>query len=433
MCHAGRADESPGTDPRGDAERTPLVVVHGERHEMTHRRPRLLVVASTFPGQLGDGTPEFIRDLSLRLGATFDVTVLVPRVPGAPEREVVDGVTIERFAYFPRRWEDLAHGAIIENLRAKPSRWLQVAPFVAAETIALRRLVRRHRPDVLHVHWVIPQGVAALLAARRTPWVVTTLGGDVYAMNNAFANRLKRAVLRRARAVTTMNADMRDRLVDLGARPETTYVQFFGAELRAIRAGGAGEARVPGRIVFVGRLAEKKGVSVLIDALRRLPSDLEWSLEIVGDGPLRGALTTQARGLPVQFSGAASREEIARAYARSSVVAVPSVPARSGDQDGLPTVLVEAMGSACAIVASDLPGLNEALDHGVTGLLVPPNDPDKLAGALSELLADSELRSRLGAAALARSDEFGVEACAERYVEILATAGEVQLSDRAPG
>jgi glycosyltransferase involved in cell wall biosynthesis len=392
------------------------------RHEVTDRRPRLLVLASTFPGRQGDGTPEFIRDLSLRLGATFDTVVLVPRVPGAPSREEVGGIVVERFAYFPRRWEDLAHGAIIENLRAKRSRWLQVAPFLMAESLRVRRLIRTHRPDVVHVHWVIPQGVAALLAARRTPWVVTTLGGDVYALNNPVTSRLKRAVLRRARAVTTMNADMRARLIDAGAAAGSTHVQPLGADLGAIRAAGAGEARIPGRILFAGRLVEKKGLGVLLDAVRRLPAQIDWSLEVIGDGPLRDELAARADGLPVQFSGAASRDELARAYARSSVMAVPSVPAASGDQDGLPTVLLEAMGSGCAIVASDLPGLDEALEHGVTGLLVPANDPDKLAEALADLLGDADVRDRLGTAAAVRSDDFSVEACAARFVEILTTA-----------
>ena len=389
---------------------------------MTHN-PRLLVVASTFPAARGDGTPEFVMDLSLRLGRMFDTTVLVPRVPGARKDEEIEGVSIHRFAYFPRRWEDLAHGAIIENLRSKPSRWLQVLPFLAAESISLRRLIRRLDPDVVHLHWVIPQGVAALIVARRVPWVVTTLGGDVYALRGRLAAAVKRQVLRRARAVTTMNAEMRDRLIALGAAEATTYVQPLGADIGGLRDLVSGdEPRVPGRLLFVGRLVEKKGAGVLIDALRRLPADLPWTLEVVGDGPLAAELRSQAWGLPVTFSGAASREQLAHAYARSEVLVVPSVPAASGDQDGLPTVLLEAMGSGAAVVASDLPGLNEAVTDGESGLLVAPNDPDALAAALRALLTDHELRARLAAAACQRSQAFTTEACARRFVEIVSAA-----------
>jgi colanic acid/amylovoran biosynthesis glycosyltransferase len=386
-------------------------------------RLRLLVVASTFPAHRGDGTPEFVMDLSLRLGREFDTTVLVPRVPGTRRDEVVDGVHIHRFAYFPRRWEDLAHGAIIENLRAKPTRWLQVLPFVAAEAVNLRRLIRRERPDVIHLHWVVPQGIAALIAGRSVPWVVTTLGGDVYALRGRLARGLKRRVLRRASAVTTMNADMRDRVIALGANEATTYVQPLGADLTSIRElVRAREQRIPGRILFVGRLVEKKGAAVLIEAVRRLPAGVAWTLEIVGDGPLADELEAQSAGLPVTFSGAASRAELANAYARSSVIVVPSVPAESGDQDGLPTVLLEAMGTGLPVVASDLPGLNEAVADGESGLLVPPKDPDALAKALRTVLTDDTLRDGLATAAQRHSEDFSVEACSRRFIDIVAAA-----------
>jgi glycosyltransferase involved in cell wall biosynthesis/SAM-dependent methyltransferase len=384
---------------------------------------RLLVVASTFPGQPGDGTPGFVKDLSLRLGVRFDTVVLVPRVPGAPRSEQVGDVRVERFAYFPRRWEDLAHGAIIENLRESPLRWLQVLPFLASEAVHLRRLVKRHRPHVLHVHWVIPQGMSALVAARRVPWVVTTLGGDVYALHDPVTSRLKRAVLRRAAAVTTMNDEMRQRLVDSGAPEATTYVQSLGADISGLRSMVRADAhQVPGHMLFVGRLVEKKGLAVLIDALRLLPADLDWMLEVVGDGPLESSLRAEAKGLPVTFSGPMSREDLANAYERSVAVVVPSVPASSGDQDGLPTVLLEAMGSGRAVVASDLPGINEAVTDGETGRLVPPDDPGALAKALTAVLTDGELRQRLAAAAERRSRDFTVEACARRYADILTTA-----------
>lgn len=385
-------------------------------------KPRLLVVASTFPGRQGDGTPEFIRDLTLRLSDDFDTVLLVPRIPGAPDHEEIGGLRVERFRYFPRAWEDLAHGAIIENLRERPWRWLQVPFFLGAEALRMRRLVRSHRPDVVHLHWVVPQGVAALLGARGVPWVITTLGGDVYALRNPLVMRLKRAVLQRAQAVTTMNAEMRARLIEIGARPETTYVQPLGANLAAIRRAAEGEAQVPGRLLFVGRLVEKKGLGVLLDAVRRLPPGLDWRLEVLGDGPLRAELTERASGLPVTFGGSASREELARAYARSTIVVVPSVPAASGDQDGLPTVLLEAMGSGRAVVASDLPGIDEAVTDGKTGLLVPPNDPEALAEALQGLLADGTRRDEIARAARERSDDFTVDACARRFVEILTSA-----------
>ena len=385
-------------------------------------RPRLLVLASTFPAAPGDGTPGFVRDLAGVEATEFDTVVLVPRVPGAPRTELVDdgkGGTwrIERFAYFPRRFEDLADGAIIENLRAKPARLLQVPCFLLFEALALRRLVRTHRPDVLHVHWIVPQGVVALLVARGVPWLVTTLGGDVYALRDPLSLRLKRAVLNRAAAVTTMNVDMRQRLLALGAPVDATLVLPMGADVDGVRATGAGVTRCPGRVLFVGRLVEKKGLAFLLEALRSVPGD--WSLDVVGDGPLRPDLEALAAGLPVRFLGQATKDDLARAYAGCDLVVAPSVPAASGDQDGLPVALLEAMSAGCPVVASRIAGIDEAVVDGETGLLVPPGDAPALAAALIRLLGDPELRDRLGAAASARADDYSVATLGRRYTELL--------------
>lgn len=377
------------------------------------------MLASTFPGRPDDGTPAFVRDLAIVEAEHFDTLVVVPRVPGSPRSERLGNLEVRWFPYFPRQWEDLAHGAIIENLRRRRSRFLQVVPLVVAEAVAVAVAVRRFRPDVVHAHWVIPQGLVARTVARRVPMVVTTLGGDLYALNARPLRALKGSVLRHAAAVTVMNAQMRDAALGLGANPGTTRVLPMGADLRAVAArrrprpdGG------PTRLLFVGRLVEKKGLAVLISALR--PSDNgAVELSVVGDGPLRSELEQAAAGLPVTFLGQLGRPALMRAYAEHDVVVVPSVLAASGDQDGLPVALLEAMGSGCAIVASDLPGLNEAVEDGVSGALVPSGDADALRAALEGLVADPERRAAMGEAARRRAEDFSVDAIGRQYADLL--------------
>lgn len=385
---------------------------------------RLLVVASTFPGVEGDGTPGFVSDLAAYAAGTFETMVVVPRVPGAPRREHRDGLHIHRFGYFFRRWERLAHGAIIENLRSNRSALLQVVPFLVAEAWAVRRAVRQFRPDVLHVHWIVPQGLVALVAAPRVPTLVTTLGGDVYALTGPLWRRVQRAVVRRARVVTVMNDDMRTRLVALGADPATTFVVPMGADVTRVRAAGAGVTRVPGRLLVVGRLVEKKGVRVVLEALRSLPAGHDVSLDVVGDGPLREELERAARGLPVRFRGQLGRDELTRVLHEAEVAVFASVTAASGDQDGLPVALVEAMAAGCAVVASQLPGIDDAVEDGRSGVLVAPGDPGALATAITALLDNPARRAELGDAAARRAVDFSVEAQGRRYVELLLAAAE---------
>jgi len=383
-------------------------------------RPRLLVAASTFPGTPDDGTPAFVRDLALRESEYFDTLVVVPRVPGALREEQTAQMLVRRFRYFPRRWEGLAHGAIIENLRADRWRYLQVLPLLAAETWALARAVRTFKPDVMHVHWIIPQGVLATAVAPRIPKVVTTLGGDLYALNGRPIRALKRWVLRRADVVTVMNQQMRSAAVELGAREAVTRVLPMGANLGAVvgrppeKAGGAVQ------LLFVGRLVEKKGLSILIEAIRSLAGTPDHHVVVVGDGPLSESLRRQAAGLPITFIGQLGRAALMNQYALSDIVVVPSVLAASGDQDGLPVALLEAMGSGCAVLASDLPGLNEVVTDGVTGVLVQPGDIGGLAASLADLIADPPRRSRLGEAAAEAAQMFSVDHVGREYTRVLA-------------
>jgi glycosyltransferase involved in cell wall biosynthesis len=389
---------------------------------------RLLVLTSTFPATPGDGVPAFVLDLAREQSRRFAVTVLAPRVQGAPRRESVHGVEVERFAYFPRRWEDLADGAILDNLKERPSRFVQVPFFLIAQLAAISRLHRRHRFDAIHAHWVIPQGLAARLAAPRVPLVLTTHGGDLYALNGPPVGALKRWLLRRAERVATVNADMAERLRGWRVNPDSLSVLPMGVPLEA--AGSVEGHREPGRILVVGRLVEKKGFAILIDALRRHVPDREWEATVVGDGPLRGQLERQARGWRVHFAGQQSRESVLTQLATCSIFVLPSVRAESGDQEGLPVALLEAAAMGCPIVASDLPGINEALTDGVTALLVPPGDAEALGAAVQRLLADAQLRARLGAAARERSRDFSVERIGAAYSDLVDQAIAISAESR---
>ncbi len=383
---------------------------------------RLLVLTSTFPAFEGDGTPGFVNDLAQYEARHFETLVLTPRVPHAPAVECHgDRLRIERFRYFPRRWETIASGAIIENVRASRANLLQVPALFGAEAVAVRRAVKSFRPDVVHAHWIVPQGVVAIGAAHGVPLVVSTLGGDIYALRGRFWDPVHRAVLRRAEAVTTMNREMRARLLELGASPERTHVLAPGTDVHTIRAGGEGVERVPGRILVAGRLVEKKGFHVLLDAVRRLRT-ASWSLDVIGDGPWRGRLEVAAEGLPVRFLGQIGRRELGRSLHEAEVFVVPSVPTASGDQDGVPIVLLDALAAGSAIVASRLPGIDEAIEEGRSGLLVPPGDAGALAGAIDRVLSDEDVRSGLRDAARLRAEDWSVDALGARFVELIRAA-----------
>jgi glycosyltransferase involved in cell wall biosynthesis len=380
-------------------------------------KPNLLVLASTFPVHPNDGTPAFVLDLAKREAMRFNVTVLTPRVPGSAGREVVEGVSVVRYPYFFKRYEDLADGAILDNLKARRSRWLQVAPLLVGLALAIRKQVKLLRPEAIHAHWVIPQGLIAALVAPKVPPIATTHGGDIYALNQKPLLALKKWVFAKSARITTVNRQMRDRLVALGTPSEKIAVLPMGVDTQAVSKIVKDVATIEGQLLVVGRLVEKKGIGYLFEAIRGSSLQSRLAVKVIGDGPLRAELEGQADGLPVEFLGQRGRDEVLRAIAESQLMAIPSVTADSGDQEGLPVTLLEGAAGAIAVVASRLPGIDEVIEHEVSGLLVEQRDAVGLASAIERLLDDHELRNRVASGIAKAAKRYDLSVIGEAYCE----------------
>ena len=155
-------------------------------------------------------------------------------------------------------------------------------------------------------------------------------------------------------------------------------------------------------VLFVGRLAERKGVRYLIDAVADLPADLRPRLTIIGDGPERDALEGQTRARNandrVTFRGWVTPEQLDAAYAEASVFVLPAVIDARGDTEGLGMVLLEAMTYRVPVISTPLGGVTDIVQHDTTGLLVPPNDVSALTAAITLLATNPAIAERLGTA-----------------------------------
>ena len=197
-----------------------------------------------------------------------------------------------------------------------------------------------------------------------------------------------------------------------------------GVDLRRFRPAPP-PANEPVRLLAVGRLVPKKGFDVLLDAVAGLPAGVR--LRIVGDGPLRAALARRAEVLGledrIELAGAVTHRELPAEYAGAHVVVVPSVQDETGDRDGLPNVVLEAMACGRPVVASDLAGIPSAIADEVTGRLVAPGDAAGLRDALAALAPDPARRAALGHAARARVEcDFELAACSDRLRRTLEAA-----------
>lgn len=375
---------------------------------MESNRPRLLVLASTFPRWKDDTEPRFVESLSYELAGNFDVVVLVPHCKGSKREETFTskGRTLEvrRFRYFPAAFETLAYdGGMLSRVRSNPLRLLILPFFLMAQASAVMRLQREFGFAAVQAHWIVPQGfvVALLRMLRRrvAPVLVTSHGGDLYALRGTVLESLKRWILAHADGVTVVSNAMRDYCEERRLAQGRTIVQSMGVDLEA--AFTPGDPKSPRKgLVFVGRLVEKKGVEYLLEAMAVLAADYpQLELTIVGDGPLRDRLTELANSHGVsdrvRFTGSVSNESVPDYLRAAAISVMPSVVAASGDQEGLGLVAVEAQGCGCAVVASDLPAVRDTVIDGQTGLMAKPADAADLADKIRTLLDDDALRRSL--------------------------------------
>lgn len=389
-------------------------------------RMRILVLTSTFPRWHDDTEPPFVFALCARLARDYRVTVLAPHTAGARRAEHFGDIEVLRYRYCFSGWETLAYeGGILARLRQNRWRYLLVPFLIFGQLVAVTRLVRNRRFAVLHAHWLVPQGLVAAVACAMMkdppPIVCTSHGGDLYALRGWLAERLKRFVFRRSAAITVVSRAMREYAVLHGAKPETCHVIPMGVDTHNTFTPSP-EARLDGpRVLFVGRLVEKKGCRYLIDAMsavrQRFPDVV---LSIVGSGPEEVALRRQALdagiGTSVIFHGAVRNEELSAYYGRATVVVVPSVVAVGGDQEGLGLVIVEALSCGRAVVVSDLPATRDVVTNEQTGLLVEPGDSVALAAALIRLLSNPAERTAFGLAGRAFAKEhFDWDVSSRRY------------------
>lgn len=318
----------------------------------------VLVLTTSYPRHHADVAGLFVRD--------------------AVEAVRRDGVRVEVVSPASFRHFGIAFGhGIAGNLRRRPWLALALPLFLANYALAARRAARD--VDLVHAHW-LPSALAALAAGK--PFVLQLWGTDV-----VLARRLPwafRWLVRRARLVTVASEYLAGSARELGAR-----------EVRIVPApvelpASVAEPDQPAHVLFVGRLSPEKGIHEFLEATQDLPR------VIVGAGPVH---------VP-DAVGFVPHSELGGYYERAAIVCVPS------RREGYGVVAREAMAYGRPVVATPVGGLADAVEDGITGLLVPA---DGLRAALERLLGDAELRARLGAAAREKAKPPSAQALVAAY------------------
>lgn len=268
--------------------------------------------------------------------------------------------------------------------------------------------------DWLHAHFIHTPGAVALYASilLGLGWSCSAHAKDIWTSPDwELAEKL-----RRAEWVVTCTKAGFDKLRSLSPDPDRVHLSYHGLDLKRFArftaerpARDGSDLNEPVILVSVGRAVEKKGYSVLLEALALLPKTLAWRFIHIGGGELLDRLKAQAQSLGlaprITWLGSQAQAEVLAHYRRSDLFVLACRIAIDGDRDGLPNVLVEAASQRLAAISTTISGVPELLSNDVNGLLVPPDDPQSLSEALARAIRDPGLRRRLGDAAEKRVRE----------------------------
>ena len=380
---------------------------------------RVLFVTHNVPRFAGDAAGSFVLRLAVALqqrGARVDV--IAPWAPGLTSTGTIEGVTITRVRYASRESQmTLAYdGTMVEQVRASWSARVALfgllRSFRRATRAAIANALAAGDPyDVVHCHWWFPSGLALLGALPDAPARVLTMhGSDVRLALRAWPARV---LLRRVLAMFSVRTAVSSWLAACAQRasdglpvtvaPMPVDTARFVSRENAARDG----------ILFVGRLNAQKGIADLLRALTH-PSLQQATLDVVGDGPDRHALTLQAErdgvASRIRWHGALAQHELVARYQSAQVVAMPS------RDEGLGLVAVEAQLCGTPVVAYDSGGIVDVVKSNAGGTLVPVGDIAALSDAIALLLGNATIAARDGATAGAQMRaQFSPAAVAAQY------------------
>jgi len=314
---------------------------------------KVLMLTSSYPRNATDNSSIFLRYLATNLAQQqVDVHVLAPDHPLVENPKLDAGVRNHWFQYLPKQWQQLAYGSgILPSLTRNKLLYLQIPFFLIAMFVSLFILCRKIKPNVIHAHWIIPQGFIAIIVGKLlnnipTPSIIP-MGVDVDHFQSGNADKL---------------LDQENRKI----------------------------------ILFVGRLVEKKGVTYLIEAFAKLPKKTQDDsiLWIIGNGAERASLENQAKQLGItniKFWGQIQNKQLPNFYAASTIFVAPSVIDSKGDTEGQGVILLEAMASKTPLIATTVGGIPEVITHNETGILVPPNNSNALSASIEYIFNNKDI------------------------------------------
>jgi glycosyltransferase involved in cell wall biosynthesis len=374
---------------------------------------RIAVLTSSYPRFQGDGTAPFVMSITESLAKLGHTIQVVAPYDISVKNDLISTVPIKRFKYiWPNNLHIMGHARSLKaDVKLRPLVLFLLPFFLIASTINLIKECRRIDAQIIHAHWVLPNGFIAAIASKilGIPFIISLHGSDIFMADRNFLFRaIARWTFKQSSYVTACSQELYDRakkinkdinieLIPWGANPEIFKPTVDRTKIRE-KYGWSSEEIV---ITTLGRMVYKKGFDQLILIAKELSNiNTPFKIIIGGSGPLENPLRKMAEEQDVldliSFPGQIPWNEVPDFLAASDIFVLPSRRDKAGNLDGLPTVLLEAMACGLPCIASDVGGVNLVINEGVDGFIFQPKDLDRMQKCLAILIENKQLRESFG-------------------------------------
>ena len=369
------------------------------------KRLKICLLTHTLPRFSGDSSAPFIGELAEALSKRAEVFVLAPD-DVAFRKNNKRNYKLLRYKYvFPLKYQTLGYSRTLRG--DKTMDWLSylLSPFLYFfATLALIRLIKREKIDIITAHWLLPNGFIALLAFLVTgvPYTVTIPGSDVYmASRNILFKWMAGLAVKQAVWVISDSRYYLQELNQLGFYPDKSDIIRYGVDRTKFKRGKKNLKLLRRRNIFpddvvilaVGRLVAKKGFIYLVGAmpeiLRLCP---KVKLLLVGDGEEREKLKSLAKKLAVankiSFAGTVSFDELHEYYNLGNIFVMPSIKDEKGNVDASPVAMMEAMMCGLSVVGTKYAAGDIAFPEPLMGVVVKEKNSLAIADAICRLIRE---------------------------------------------
>jgi len=378
---------------------------------------KICTLTHTYPRFPDDINAPFVEKLMEHIAHKGnEVSVITAYDPEWNRKDGDHTVDLRTYRYiWPDRLHILGYSRTIEgNIRFR-KRVLLLSPLLFFSAYrAFLKLVKKKKPDILHAHWILPNGFIAAHVSKVTkvPLLIQTHGSDVFtAEKNALFRSMARYAAAQAHYIISPSPEHTTRLgaigIDtrkIGLVPNTVEADFSSGvasndtDRLKVSLGIPRDHLV---VLAMGRMVYVKGFDYLIEAFQKVVGEYQnTTLVLAGDGVLYKDLKGISEKLGIQnrviMPGAVMRPDVPIYFKMADIFAVPSIRHESGAVDGLPVVVPEAMAAGLPVIASDLSGIPVLIKDGYNGKLVKERDVDGIADAIKNMLDNHNLRKQFG-------------------------------------